>query len=163
MENHSNTRLSQFIRIVKEDNTSYIFKFPENNGKGQLKNNGTGTLDFEIAGSGVYHIASDEKLSTTMAGCCITVGANSPIVVTLPTVASAEGQLFNFIRTQDVSSTVTIQSQNSETLSIVDYVNGAISGTSINSNNSQPIGSSIQLYSTGSEWVGCHLSNGWSV
>jgi len=163
MNDNTATRLSQYVKIQKSDNTEYFFKFPDKNSKGQLKNNGNGTMDFEVAGSGVRHFSADATVGIDQAGCCLTVGAATPIILTLPPVSEASGQRFGFTRTQDVSSTVTIETQNSETLSIVDYVNGPISGTSISSDNSQPVGSTVRLYSTGTEWVGCNLSNGWSA
>jgi len=165
MNDQTATRLEQYIMIKRQNNSSYFIKYPENNAKGQLKNKGNGEMDFEVAGSGVHHITDDETITMDQAGCCITVGptgATGPIVITMPAVSEAKGQRFGFIRTENIGSTVTIQSQNSETISIVDYQNGSISGTSIVSATSQPIGSTIRLYSTGTEWIGCQLSNGWS-
>ncbi len=163
MEDKGNSGLSQYVRIGKEDGSDYIFKFPDDNQMGELKNMGDGNMIFTISGSGVSHYSTNTTIDLLKAGCNITVGAASPITLTLPGATGAVGYQFTIIRTQDVSSTVTIQSQNSETISIVDNVNGSVNGTNIHSNNSQPIGSSVCLFSTGTEWVGTGLSNGWSV
>lgn len=45
-ENEGYKSLFQVVEIQKKNNTSYLFKFPNNNGKGQLKNIGDGNMKF---------------------------------------------------------------------------------------------------------------------
>lgn len=108
------------------------------------------------------HITSTQLVDEKWAGNIITVESASDVILTLPTCSNCTGYKFTFIRINNTTGMFKLVSSDGAAIKLVDYLNGLISATSIQSDGGvEFIDSPIELFSNGTSWIGGRISYGF--
>ena len=112
----------------------------------------------------IRHITNSTILTTLDSGRVITVESASAVTITLPLASDATCAYYDIIRIIDTTAVVTIATSGSNTITIMDMDNKLVtSKSSITSGAGVAfMNSTVNLFSTGTEWVGKNISMGWA-
>lgn len=108
------------------------------------------------------HITSTQSIDEKWAGNIITVESASDVILTLPSCSNCTGYKFTFIRVNNTTGMFKLVSSDGAAIKLIDYLNGLISATNIQSDGGvEFIDSPIELFSNGTSWIGGKISYGF--
>ncbi len=109
-------------------------------------------------------ITGSVTITRKLSGNCIFISAPTNIVITLPAAKSVKLHKFNFIRTGDLTGTVTIDAPDLSTITIRDETNKLKTGfpSIISAAGAASKGAVVELISDGTEWFGTRVCSGWT-
>lgn len=109
-------------------------------------------------------INSTSSVDSNCTGCFLQVETPSNITVTMPDATTSHGACYGFVRVNDTTGSLTIDTVSSQTITIFDITNGSVSGTSISSPaGAAQLGGIVRVMSDGANWFGIQVAAGnWS-